>query len=82
MLLKEWKMPLGTSKLILYTDGLYEITNREGEFCSHPRLVNFISSHRHLPLKDLVDTIVKEHTDFVKSLPALDDVSILGIELE
>jgi sigma-B regulation protein RsbU (phosphoserine phosphatase) len=70
------------AKLILYTDGLYEIFNRKNEMYTWKRFIAFISKLKHLPIKTLIQKMVEEHAGFTDVKTPRDDVSLLGIEID
>jgi sigma-B regulation protein RsbU (phosphoserine phosphatase) len=70
------------SKLILFTDGFYEVFNRKGEFYTKERPFNLLKKYGQLPVKSLINKMVEDHGDFIGSTPQQDDVSLLGIELK
>ncbi len=69
-------------RLFLYSDGLVECTNRSGEGFSSERLVQLISAGRRKSLKDVMESIREEITQWRGAEPFADDVSVLGLERE
>ncbi|MFH1740286.1 MAG: SpoIIE family protein phosphatase [bacterium] len=64
-------------RLVLFTDGIVEMRNAEGDLFGYDRLTRVI---RHKPegtAQDLVDSIVQELEDFCPTRPHKDDVTLL-----
>jgi serine phosphatase RsbU (regulator of sigma subunit) len=70
------------AKLILFTDGLFEIFNRKGELYSMKRSIKFLEQYSHQPLKPLITSLIQDHIEFLGPSQPRDDVSLLGIELK
>jgi sigma-B regulation protein RsbU (phosphoserine phosphatase) len=79
---KEYSVELPpNSRLLLFTDGLYEIIDRRGEFYSWDKFMDFVTGQRDLPLDQLVDRVIAEHRKHSNPREQRDDVSLLGIEI-
>lgn len=65
--------------LILYTDGVTEAMDLEGELFQESRLEEFLSQSYKLPLKDLLHKIVDTLQVFAKNREQSDDITLLGI---
>lgn len=64
-------------RLILYTDGLTEIRNAQGEFFTEDRLIESISNQVELEPKDMAVSLVDEVLSFRGDAPATDDITLL-----
>lgn len=69
-------------KILLYTDGLFEAMNGQGEIFSEERFHELVKDLSPLPIQTMLDKIVAAIIDFVDSAKLRDDVSLLGIEFK
>jgi sigma-B regulation protein RsbU (phosphoserine phosphatase) len=63
--------------LLLYTDGLTESFDIEGEFYGEDRLIESIQSNTCTSASDLLDVVEKALLNFVKDVPPADDLTML-----
>ena len=63
--------------ILLYTDGLTESFNVDGEFFGEERLMNAIQSNLCSSASDLLDVIEKALLNFVQDMPPADDLTML-----
>jgi sigma-B regulation protein RsbU (phosphoserine phosphatase) len=63
--------------LFLYTDGLTESFNAEGEFYGDERLIQSIQSVPCSTASDLLDAVEKSLLNFVQDMPPADDLTML-----
>ena len=63
--------------ILLYTDGLTESYNNEGEFFGEERLMAAIQNNLCSSAGDLLDVVEKSLLDFVQDMPAADDLTML-----
>lgn len=75
----EFKFEPG-DKLIMFTDGLSEAENKEGEHFEDGRLANTISENFPLPFEEILDELLIESGKFHNKKQQLDDIMIIGIE--
>jgi sigma-B regulation protein RsbU (phosphoserine phosphatase) len=68
--------------LLLYTDGLTETTNSEGEMYGLERLGSLLATIHETPLQSMIDTIYRDMIGFAGNLDLADDVSIVAIRVE
>lgn len=68
-------------RLLMFTDGIIEAKNDEGEFYEYERLLNYVESNSSLSPKDFVSGLVKDLKSFTKEQSQNDDIAILYIEL-
>jgi serine phosphatase RsbU (regulator of sigma subunit) len=66
-------------RLILYTDGISEATNRQGKLLDIPRLQAMIHEHGHLPVNDHVDAIIEGVDTFRDGAVPDDDQLLLAV---
>ncbi len=71
-------------KILLYTDGITEAQNREGEFFGVTRLSELFASQRLVSPQATIDNLLAELRKFCGGQPFNDDVSmvVLNIELQ
>jgi sigma-B regulation protein RsbU (phosphoserine phosphatase) len=63
--------------LVLYTDGVTEASNAEGEMFGRERLKEVASAHRRQSAEELVQTIDDITTAFVGNAPQFDDFTLV-----
>lgn len=63
--------------LLLYTDGLTEAENAEGEFFGEERLKTLFDQHHTMNVKQMVDNIFYNIYQFTGSQKILDDISLM-----
>lgn len=66
--------------LILYTDGIVEARNQMGEEFGEIRLRNFLQTHHHQTVSEIVDSLMKKLKQFSQSFH--DDVTLLAIKIK
>ena len=69
-------------RLFLYTDGILEYQNGDGELYGENRFYAQISALKHQSIKDHTDGIINGIMDFGDHMPPRDDVTLLGIEFK
>jgi sigma-B regulation protein RsbU (phosphoserine phosphatase) len=68
-------------KIMLFTDGLYEVEAPEGEPFSQQMLFNAVQSHPGLNCGELFDAILADIEKFSGSAQFADDVCLVGMEV-
>ena len=68
--------------LILYTDGVVEIENHNGDPFGVERLMTLVSQYRHLPAKALLQKVINETKSFSGSQTYLDDFTLVIVKKE
>jgi phosphoserine phosphatase RsbU/P len=63
--------------ILLYTDGLTESFNNEGEFFGEDRLMQAIQANLCSSASDLLDVVEKSLLNFVQDMPPADDLTML-----
>ncbi len=65
-------------KIFLYTDGITEALNEEGVPYGEERLLTVIENSSELSIRDSIESIVRDFTQFIMGTDQADDVTILG----
>jgi sigma-B regulation protein RsbU (phosphoserine phosphatase) len=82
-LLEEVTVPLGRGDLfVLYTDGITEAMNHEGECFGDARLASLIGQHADLPAEELRERVVREIDSFTESALQQDDMTMVVLRVE
>src|SRR6266498_4275742 len=66
--------------LVLYTDGVTEAQNPQGEEFGRERLAEVVKTHRHLNARELITAVHKEVIDWTDGRGASDDVTFFVIK--
>lgn len=69
-------------KLFLYTDGLNEYMNPEGEMYGNQRLHALLAAFAGKPVSDAVDAVRTALREFGRGAALADDVTLVGLELK
>ncbi|MEN8240285.1 MAG: PP2C family protein-serine/threonine phosphatase [Chloroflexota bacterium] len=69
-------------KLILYTDGITEAQNNEGELFDDHHLVETVILNRHQPAFDLQVKILEAVKEHAQGAPQYDDITLMILEKE
>ena len=69
-------------RLYFYSDGLCETLRTQSGFQDTRAVTRIINDLRSRSLEDSVDTLLDETTNHDNSIPPVDDVSILGFEIQ
>jgi sigma-B regulation protein RsbU (phosphoserine phosphatase) len=82
-LLEEVTVPLGAGDLfVLYTDGITEAMNHDGECFGDARLASLIGQHADLPTDELRERILREIDSFTESALQQDDMTMVLLRVE
>jgi sigma-B regulation protein RsbU (phosphoserine phosphatase) len=65
--------------LLLYTDGVTESRNPQGELFGDEKLIDFVCRHKSEPLASLLDTLLKEVQQFSGKLELDDDLTVIAL---
>jgi len=80
MLCEERVVTLGEGDcIVLYSDGIYEAPNTEGEFFGIERFESVVARFGHGSAADLKDKILWEVQEFCRGVPQSDDITIVII---
>ena len=75
-------LPLDSVKrMILFTDGVIEAENQQGEPFFQNRLMEIIGQNSDEAIDDILDSILKSVLSYSKSQHFDDDVCLLGLDL-
>jgi phosphoserine phosphatase RsbU/P len=79
---REGRKEIGAGdRIFLYTDGLIERRNREGELYGLKRLLARIESTPNIPLGEALAGLLESAIEFGDGAAPADDISLLGLEL-
>lgn len=67
-------------RLILFTDGLFEVENANGDLYDEQQLMTAVERARSRPLRDLFATVIEEIQSFSSTRQFADDLCLVGIE--
>jgi anti-sigma regulatory factor (Ser/Thr protein kinase) len=76
----EFKMNEG-DKLVLFTDGLCDVTSEEGERFGNQRLLELVKRYASLSAKNLLKVIELNVTKFQGNHPQMDDIALIIISV-
>ena len=77
----EWENGLAEGdRLVLYTDGIVEAINRDGEMLGDQGFIELLKKHKASEPEELCDLILKEVKDFSGNMYLADDFTLLVIE--
>jgi sigma-B regulation protein RsbU (phosphoserine phosphatase) len=68
-------------KILLYTDGLYEVEGPDQNLYTHEMLVNAVRRRSNLPAAQLFDELLAEIKEFAMGQDFMDDVCLVGMEV-
>lgn len=67
-------------RIFLYTDGVTEATNTEGELYGEERLIDFMNKKRSVEATQLLNTLKENIDDFVGNAPQFDDITMFMLD--
>ena len=67
--------------ILLFTDGLFEVEGRDGDFYSQERLLAAIRARTHLKGEQLLTEVLNEVRQFSGTQTFEDDVCLVGVEI-
>lgn len=67
-------------KIIAYTDGVTEWSNKNGDYFGLSRMLDFIHENKSYNLKTLLSKLLENIRQFSQGKPCEDDLTILGFE--
>lgn len=68
-------------KLFLYTDGLTEAENDHGHAFGETKLMQLIEENANGTIQETVELIMNQHREFTMGTDAMDDITLLGLQL-
>ena len=69
-------------KLVIYTDGIVDYQDKEGEFFGQERFHDVLHQLRERPIAEVVDGVIDAIMDYGDHHPPQDDVTLLGLEFK
>ena len=72
---------LAGDKVMLFTDGLYEVEGRNDELYSQEMLLAAVRRHAQRPCAEMFDAVLAEVRQFSDNKPFVDDVCLVGMEV-
>ena len=69
-------------KVFLFTDGLYEIEDPNGQFLGHKHVHTIIKQNRALSARAVVEKLMESVYSFAGNQDLRDDVNLIGIDLK
>jgi sigma-B regulation protein RsbU (phosphoserine phosphatase) len=69
-------------RLVLYTDGLYDVVSPQGEMFDRRRLFRLLVDHAQLPAKELCEALFADLLAFQGTMEQFDDMSLVVVEVE
>lgn len=67
--------------IVLFTDGLYESENSDGEQYGRERLLDAVTRRMKLPCEEMLDELVSESQEFSGCEDFTDDVCLVGMDV-
>ena len=67
--------------IMLFTDGLFEVENRESELFSEERLRAVVEMHSELPPEPMVQAVFDDVEAFTGGAPFTDDLCVVGVHI-
>ncbi|OHD12885.1 MAG: hypothetical protein A2Y41_10105 [Spirochaetes bacterium GWB1_36_13] len=67
-------------RILLFTDGILEAVNSKNEMFGESRLKDYLSTRNHLDVKQFVQELMREISDFCGGRPPRDDRAVLCID--
>lgn len=68
-------------RLFIYSDGLTDTMNADGEIFGATRLLESASRHESQPLDDMLGSLMDDVAKWRGEIDTIDDVSILALEV-
>ncbi len=68
-------------RMVLYSDGVYECMNPTDEQFGKERFCQALENNRHLPLREMLDAVVRNVQDWSGTTSLDDDLSLLSVEI-
>lgn len=68
-------------RLLIFSDGVTDATDRRGQHYGYERLGAFLESNYQLKVQDMVDRLAADVADWRGSAPAFDDLTLLALEV-
>ncbi len=66
--------------LVQYTDGINEAPGKNGEEFGMERFIDLLSAARNGSSQELIDSVLRSHTEFVDDSEQFDDITLIAIK--
>ena len=67
--------------LLIFSDGVEETMTPSGEFFERERVVQHLIQNRHLPAREIVDSLHAQVRTFAKGEPQSDDFTVIVVKV-
>jgi serine phosphatase RsbU (regulator of sigma subunit) len=67
--------------IVLFTDGLYEVENKEGELFDQTHLLRMVQARAELRTDEIFDQTIAEVQESSQNVTFADDVCLVGVEI-
>ncbi len=68
--------------IVCFSDGVSEATNLEDEMWSDRGAQEVVAAHRHAPVEDVVDALVKAADNFAGGAEQFDDMTVTAVRIK
>ncbi|NCC52431.1 MAG: hypothetical protein EOM20_14600, partial [Spartobacteria bacterium] len=68
--------------ILLFTDGLFEVVDKDNNELDIERILDVITDNMHTKVDDLFDLLIKKILTQTKTGAFSDDVCLVGIEIQ
>ncbi|GAH39499.1 unnamed protein product, partial [marine sediment metagenome] len=65
--------------LVLYTDGISEAQNKQGDFYGENRMLDVLKANQNSTALQIQDSIMNDISKFMNEAPMLDDLTLMII---
>ena len=69
-------------RLLIFSDGVPDATDRNGQQYGHDRLTSFLDSNYGLNAQELVNRLAADVNNWRGNAPAFDDLTLLNLNIE
>jgi sigma-B regulation protein RsbU (phosphoserine phosphatase) len=66
--------------VVLYTDGVTDAENAQGQFFGPERLLAAVQAHRARPVQEIQEALLAEIHRFVGDAPQFDDITLMLVQ--
>ncbi len=66
--------------LVMFTDGITDAENGQGEFFGEPRLLKTVLDHRKHESQEMQNALMAEIREFVGDAPQFDDITLMIVK--
>lgn len=71
----------GDERILLFTDGLIEAGDPDGEIFGEKRLLQAVEKHAALDVAELVEAVCAEAAEFSQGAPFEDDLCVVAVDV-